>query len=181
VFRLFPGAVHVSLDFSRSKGALRPELGSFTTRQGANYIEFESPGAPVIVQVEGAALAAVHEALPAGAYGAEHIGRDLVVRDLDGNPSRFRWPPDNASRPVLPSGRSTVRISVLEVGAPLMGEQVTAVVNAPLSFKSASPGYGFLWWFFFWPVLAALLVIYTAVLLWLSLRPSHSPTNRDEP
>lgn len=170
VFRFFPHAVSVSLRFSHSKGTPRPELGSGNPQRiGADYVEYESSGEPVIVQVEAAARTVLYEARPAGSISANHIYRDLYVLEPNRNPSRFRRPPDHASRPMLSSGRSTVKITVLEVGTPLMDEQVMALVNAPLSFKNCSPGYCFLGWFLLWPVLAVLLLIYAAVLLFLTL------------
>ena len=166
VFRLLPDAARVSIEFERARGQERPELGSFVSKSGSGWIEFSSPGAPVIVQVRGPESAAEYEALPATAYGAQHISRDLVVRGGDGNPHRFVWPPDNAARPVLPAGWSTLEFSVVEVGAPLADQVVQVVVEPPLSFKSSIPGYGFLWWFFFWPILAFPLACYGAYLAW---------------
>jgi hypothetical protein len=180
VFRLFPDTARVSLEFRRSSGQVRPELGKFTTRSGPGYIEFDSPGEPVRALVQGTAHAVEYEALPGGSYSAEHIGRELVVRDSDNNEARFRWPPDNAARPSLPVGRSTVTLSVLEVGASMKGEKVTAVLESPLSFKTSAPGYEFLWWFLLWPVYVLLLAIYASVLGWLTMKSSTQRTNPNE-
>ena len=170
VVRLLPDTVRIALRFERKQGARRPELGEFVSRSGAGYLLFESPGEPVVIQVRGPSSAATFEALPAGSYGATHIGRNLVVGDTDDNPHRFQWPPNNASRPRLPIGISKVTLVVARVGDALSGEQVSAILEPPLSFKSASPRYGFLWWFYFWPVLAAPLVGYAAYLAWRVLR-----------
>ena len=166
VFRLFPDAVRISLDFDRKNGRLRPELGEFTTTRGPNYVEFDLPGEPVVLQVRGPTATADYEALPAGSFGAKQIGRTLVVRDSDANPRRFVWPPNDSAMPTLPFGFSAVTLRVIEVGAPLSGEKVAAIIKPPLSFKSGVPAYGFLWWFFFWPVFALPLVAYAGYLVW---------------
>jgi hypothetical protein len=104
----------------------------------------------------------------------------LVVRDSDNNPARFRWPPDNAMRPSLPIGSSKVTLSIVEVGASLTGEKVTAILHAPLSFKTASPGYGLLWWFLFWPVYVLFLAIYAVVLGCLTVKSGAPGISRNE-
>lgn len=164
-FRIFPHAVRLSVVFDRAQDQERPELGAFVTKSGSGYLEFESPGEPVIFEVRGPVSAARYEALPATAHDARHIHRDLVVRDTDGNAHRFAWPPDDAGRPVLPAGGSTVDLTVVAAGGTLGGEVVTVILEPPLSFKSAATGYGFLWWFFFWPIMAIPLACYGACLV----------------
>lgn len=166
VFRLFPDTVRISLDFDRKHGLRRSELGEYTATQGPNYIQFSAPGEPVILQVQSPLARADYEAMPAGAYSDKHISRELVVRESDDNPSRFSWPPDNFASPKLPAGSSEITLRVLEVGTTLANEKVDVVIEPPLSFKSAMPGYSFLWWFFFWPVLSIPLAAYAGYLLW---------------
>ncbi len=138
-----------------------------TAHHGASA-ELQLPGEnqPIKLLVRRDSEQAVYEALPASSYGANVIGRDLVPFIDDGNPNRFKWPPNLGLRPTFPSGYSTLHISVLDVGAQLVGEQVSLIVKAPVTFKSTAPGYGFLWWFVLWPVYALLLLAYAAVLLW---------------
>ena len=50
------------------------------------------------------------------------------------------------------------------------GDQVQLLVVPPLNFKSAQPGYDWLWPLFFWPTFATLLAVLGAILLWLSWR-----------
>ncbi len=166
-FRLLPDSVRISLRF---RGFQRPELGNYISRHGDGFVLFDSPGEPIVLEVRGPRGVAMYEALPASSYSAPYIRRSLVVRDFDDDPHRFQWPPNNASRTILPIGTSTVTLTVLSVGAPLSGEEVSAILEAPLSIKSASPGYGFLWWFFFWPVFAVPLGAYAAYLVWRELR-----------
>jgi hypothetical protein len=170
VFRLFPDTVRLMLEFKSAGGHRRPELGEFQSRREAGYIEFNSPGEPVLISVIGPTSTAVYEALPAGSFGAGQIGRELVVRETDGNSKRFNWPPNNAARPILPTGTSTVTITVMDVGHSLSGEKVSLILKPPLSFKSHMPGYGFLWWFLFWPVLAGIISVYACVVAWQTLK-----------
>ncbi len=168
VFRLLPDASRMTLKFQRTHGQERPELGYYSNKSGPGYIEFASPGEPIIIHVRGPYSSAEYEASPATGYSDQHFSRDLDVRDHDGNPNRFAWPPNNASRPTLPAGWSTVELTVVSVGESMAGEVVRAVVEPPLSFKSSMPGYGFLWWFFFWPVFALPLACYCAYLSWFT-------------
>ncbi len=66
----------------------------------------------------------------------------------------------------LPFGWSKVELSVVSVGTALENEKVQVVIDPPLTFKRAQPGYSFLWWFSFWPFFALLLVLYAAFLLY---------------
>ena len=179
VFRPLPHALNLSLIFNRANWEdKRPELGDSQTKGGAwqetGYLEFPRPGVPIKLLIQGEDNEAIYEALPAGSYNANTKGRDLEPFVDDGNPNRIPWPPIHSLKPVLPSGYSTIKISVLEVGAELLGEQATLIVESPVSFKSTAPGYGFLWWFMFWPLYALLLIIYGAILFWMSLRSKDS-------
>lgn len=175
-FRFRPDTTRVALQFDRKPGELRAELGNHSSKRGTNYIEFESPGEPIRLHVRGPTTAADFEAMPAGSFSANNIDRELIVAQSDSNPRRFLWPPDNSLRPKLPTGSSKITITVLEVGAALSGERVGVVLEPPLSFKTAMPGYGFLWWFLFWPVFAALLAAYAGVLIWQSVKsPARQP------
>ena len=168
VFRVLPDTVRLSLDFDRRDGLQRPELGESRSTSGPGYLEFASPGEPIVIRVRGPSSTADFEALPASGSGANRVHRHLVIRTADGDPRRFPWPPDNSARPALPVGTSTITIEVLKVGAPLAGEKVAAVFKAPLSFKEYMPGYGFLWWFLLWPAWAAPLVACAAFLAYRS-------------
>jgi len=180
VFRLFPDSVRLFVRFDRlPPAAPRPELGEFQAAGGPGYVAFNTPGAPVVLRIRAQSATVDFEALPATAYGSEHIDRELVVLKEDGDPRRFQWPPDNLARPRLPAGRSSITITAVEVGAALAGEGVTVVIEPPLTFKAASPGYGFLWWFFIWPLWAAALVAYAAVVAWRMVAARGQPQRRE--
>lgn len=174
VFRPLSHALNLSLRFNRTEGQKRPELGDWrNVERGwreSRFLEFPEPGTPVKLLVRGEGNEVVYEALPAGAYGATTIGRDLVPFVDDGNPNRLPWSPHLALRQSLPSGYSTFNFSVLEVGPQLLGERVTLIVGGPVSLKSVSPGYGFLSWFMFWPLYAMVLLGYGVVLVWQTRR-----------
>jgi hypothetical protein len=174
VFRIFPDTVRLSLRFSRGQGENRSELGEYASKTFPGYLEFASPGEAVVLLVRAPTSAAEYEALPAGGYATDSIGRNLVVRDSDGDPRRFAWPPDNALISKLPVGLSEVEITVLETGPGLAGEEVSVTLGPPLSLKHAMPGYGFLWWFLLWPLYAVLLTPYAAILAWKTFK-SVSP------
>ena len=175
VFRPIPHTLDLTSRFNRENWKdKRPELGDFQTKGGTRQetatLEFTNPGAPIKLLVQCEENKAVYEALPAGSYNANSKWRDFVPFVDDGNPNRVPWPPNGSSRLFLPAGYSTIQVSVLEVGPELVGEQATMIVEPPISFKSTAPGYGFLWWFMFWPLYAVLLAFYAAILCRMSVR-----------
>jgi hypothetical protein len=170
VFRLFPDVTRVVLVFERAPGQERPELGSFASKRGSGWVEFASPGAPVIVRLRDPSSEVEYEALPAIAYAPQRVSRELVVRAHDGNPNRFAWPPEQAIPQVLSPGWSTLELTVVGSGEAIAGEVVQAVVVPPIMVKSARHGYEFLWWFALWPLFVVPLACYGAVLSWQTWR-----------
>src|SRR6188508_2890813 len=51
VFRIFPDVLRLSMEFDRGEAFERPELGNFVNDRGPGYLEFASPGAPVVLEV----------------------------------------------------------------------------------------------------------------------------------
>lgn len=172
VYRLLPAPLNLKLRFNwDGQHGSRPELGEYTQKgdpRGRGYLEFKRPGEPVIIRVTSTrGMDSKFEALPNGGSSAKSISRELVREDSDDSPERFIWPPRLIQ---VPAGVSDLTISVVDVGPSLVGESVTLVVAPPLGFKSAAPGYGWLWWLFLWPFFVALLVIYFGVLCWRRYR-----------
>jgi hypothetical protein len=178
MFHLLPASLSLTLDFERKDQDLRP-LGNYKERgdgfDKSGVLDFAEPGAVVKIQVSIGESGSNHvfEALPAGSFGRDDIGREMVPYIDDGDPHRFQWPP--APRPILPMGASNLRITVLEVGEPLLGQRVTLFVLPPVSFESAMPGYSVLWWFYLWPVFAFALLVYASALLWMGYRSYEDP------
>ena len=173
VFRPLPDKLRLLLRFNRTEGQKRPELGDYATTANPGFLEFQNPGVAIKLLVRGEGKEFIYEALPASAYGGTTIDRNLVPFFDDENPNRFQWPPNLALMPSVPSGYSTFNITVLEVGQPLVGEQVTLLIKSPIGLKSTAPGYEFLAWFMFWPLYALFLVVYGVELLGRSVR-SHN-------
>jgi hypothetical protein len=100
-------------------------------------------------------------------YNGTSMNRDLVPFFDDNDPKRFRWPPLWELSTKLPSGRTVLNVSILEVGKSLVGERVTLIIESPINLKvrSENLGYRILWWFIFWPLYALLLSGYGIVLL----------------
>jgi hypothetical protein len=163
VDRVLPDRPRVSLRFDAPTVGLassRPELGEFKTRQARDALVFANPGASVALRIEDANTTAIYEALPAGSYGADFIGRDLVPFEDDGDRGRFRWPPALPAESI-PAGRSVVHVTVLEVDDAIRGETINVMLEPPLGFKRGTGGaLDVLHWFYLWPVYAALLVVF---------------------
>ncbi len=170
-FRVFPDAVSISLRFNREPWAPRPELGSYASRFGPDYIEFESPGERLSLRISGASASATLVALPASSSSADDVNRHLISAQAQQRPNRFQRPTAGLDVVTLPAGASMLTVTVLEVGPKLLGERVRVVLLPPLEFKfRRSDWYGALWWFLFWPVLVAPLLMYAAALTWWSAR-----------
>lgn len=172
VFRPLPDAIRLYMEFDRPKGQKRPELGEYAARgdwRQTGVLDFVNPGSPVKLLVRGEDKEVIYEAMPAGSYGIT-VGREVVPFVDDGNPNRFRWPPDLTLRHNLPAGYSNFTITVHEVGSPLKGEKVKIIIDPPVTFKAVAPRYGLIWWFIFWPLCALPLLVYGLVLLWQSIR-----------
>jgi hypothetical protein len=177
VFRLRSSSVRPLLEFGRENNEHRPELGEWRTRarDSTGSLYFENPGAPVKLRlsIQETGSSFVFAALPAGSYGPT-IDRDLTpYRDM-GDPHRFLWQPlpDSGPMPTLSAGMSHLHVDVIEVGEPIIGEKVTLLVRAPVSLKSIEVGYGIFWWFGFWPIYAAALLISGLILLARTIRAS---------
>ena len=189
VWRPFAHPASFALQFTRTPGQSRPELGEWVTPAApaegpaVPSLAFSKPGEPVkiLVQVDGQQLS--YSAMPASSSESESEGntveRPLTPWKDDGNPETFTWPPAVSTPIAQASGQSQFRFTVQELGPRLQGEHVQLLIAPPLSFKSVQPGYGWLWPLFFWPSFAAVLAILGALLLWLCLR--HRPPKAPAP
>ena len=180
VFRFVQDSPRLSLEFDNPTQAppstgyflSRPELGEWRPSQREGTLYFANPGEAVKLRGAGRKHAQVYEALPAGGWGKNRIHRSLTPFLDDGDPTRFRWPPLLPSRSI-PAGRSTLDITVLEVGDAIQGERVTVVVEPPLTFKRGSGGpIDWLWYFYFWPIYALVLGIAGVALAYITRRAS---------
>lgn len=175
VYRFKPGWIQLGLEFDKGPaGGERPELGRWHSlrragQQGAgqqDMLIFDEPGAPIVLRVESGGHSEVFEALPVSRRGSQTVSRDLVPYVDDGDPARFRWRQGKPPR-IIAAGRSTLQVTVLEVGTSVRGERAELWLHPPLGFKASDPDYSLLWIFFFWPFLAGLLVLHgLALLLW---------------
>lgn len=168
-FRPLPHKVHLFFRFNTTAGK-RVELGEYrtTSRSGwdAGFLEFPDPGTPIKISVRSDdGRTRIYEALPASGFSETSINRELVPFVDDGSPNRFEWPPHWGLAASLRPGFSSFNVTILEAGPLLVGESVAVIVDPPISFKSAAPGYEFLWWFMFSPVYAMVLLVYGGILL----------------
>lgn len=172
VVRLSPTPLEPYVEFKR-KGwkDKRPELGIYAYNSNfreSGFLEFKQPGEPVTIRItSNSGIDKLYRALPNSGNSESAITRALEVRDGDGDPHLFKWPPRLET---LPAGISHLTITVVDVSPTLAGERVTVSVKPPLGFKYVSRGYGGLYWLIFWPVFAVFLGIYGGMLLWRSYR-----------
>jgi hypothetical protein len=165
LFRFGPQNISLDLRFSTKKGSQRPELGSYTTKIGweqTRILDFPNPGEPVKVLISDTQQEHIYEARPAGSYAIETIGRGLVPYHEDNNSNQFPMDFADNQRFMLHSGFNEFQVTVLEVGKPLLGEQVTLYIKPSLSFKfiPQEPFYKFLWYFNFWPIYFLILFVW---------------------
>jgi hypothetical protein len=160
----------------------RLELGNWSHRgdyRTTGYLEFSNPGTPVKIQVSVKESGAIHvfEALPASGYGAKFILRGMQPFVDDGNPHRFQWIPNPATRPLLPSGTSNLQITVLETGPQILGEQVELRIDPPIGPKTYDPRYESIMWFVIWPAYVFVLFVCAAVLFWINRSERKNKNN----
>lgn len=168
IFRLFKSNIYLSLRFKNVKDSnwhgsnkLKDGPSAFFKNGILNHPE---PGEPIKIKVEIDGLdEIIYETLPGDSPYQGTVRRTLYPFVDDGNPALFPWPPKQVA---LPSGFSHLKISVIEVGEHLLGEDVTLVIDPPLSFKTSSVNYSWLWWFFAWPIFVVILLIYLMILIW---------------
>jgi hypothetical protein len=176
LFRIFPEMIRAELGFYRS-GTKHPELGEHMNLGGQkrrDILDFPNPGEPVKLLFRLGDHQRVFEAMPAGSFGYHRIGRSLVPFVDDGNPNHFPWPPNPDLFLEFSTGNSKLIVTVLEVGNSITDEQVDVMIRPPITWKHISPNYGFLSWFFFWPVYVLILVIYGATLYFYYRRQSKN-------
>jgi hypothetical protein len=167
VYRVLPATLQVSLKFNRPSGKAFG-LGSSETRYGGDGLCFLSPGEPIKFVVQGAGQAATYEALPNSVVTGTVFQRTLVPFSESKNLNRCTWPPDNSLRPLLPSGFSTVSVTITDVGQGIVGEQVSLVIEPPVSLKATASNYRIVWFFTFWRVYALILLVYALILVLFS-------------
>lgn len=169
IFRLFPASLYMQLAFQRIPRE-RPELGKFSTRADSDaqstQIFFDQPGAPVKLLVQSPEQQMVFEATPVSSHSQDTLRRDLLPYVDDGDPHAMTW--RNRQNFALPSGRTTLKVTVIDVGEKIHGEEIVLEIEPPLSFKWVQENYDVLWWFMFWQFYAGILLLYGAVLYYFS-------------
>ena len=178
VWRPWAHSTQFALEFKRNPDQTRPELGEWVTPAvpangpSAPSLVFSKPGDTVKILVEVASQQTPLSALPATSSdnNSSTVERPLTPSSSNDNPSELTWSSAAQSAVTQAAGKSRYRFTVQEVGPHLQGEQVQLLLVPPLNFKSAQPGYDWLWPLFFWPTFAALLAVFGAILLWLSWR-----------
>lgn len=166
LFRVFPARLQLALKFERSVGNLRPELGRWVTNGPTDRLHFYDPGAPVKLLVTGDGAEAVFTALPpdtmVSLYDTWPVHRKFIPFSEGDSQNDVQWPPANELRPMVPFGFSSFQVTVLNVGEQISGENVSLVIDAPISPKQvASRSYLWLAWLMLvWPLNLALILFY---------------------
>lgn len=148
------------LNFKRKiKGGLRSELGEKNFLYKNDTSEFlETTVEPVTfrITINGEKEELFFEALPASSFNNQNIWRCLkLAPDYENSSSLL-----GEHNTILPTGISNILFSIDKVGETITGEEVTLEIIPPITSKSSIPGYRLLWWFFFWPIYAIILVFY---------------------
>jgi hypothetical protein len=169
VFRLADDNLQVVLKFKGDYVQRRAELGEWRTRaseKDSGFLRFETPGAPVRLRISSPeAAAVVYEAMPISAHGVDGSARRLTS-DLSVGPGVWRWPPHYQDL-ALHGGTNRLKIDIVSVGPPLVGETVKLVVLPALGFKvvkSSNTATGLFLWFL-WPVFLAVQLIWAFMLI----------------
>ncbi len=167
LFRIHPHHLSLELRFKGEGRDSRPELGNYKTEgnwQETGLLKFTNPGEPIKLLVNSANQRTVYEALPASGYGQTTIIKRLQPFVNDNDHTSVSWPPGNDFRHQIKQGLNSYQITVIEVGKSLINEEVSLVINPPISFKTVAQNYSYLWCFYFWPLYAFVLVISAMIL-----------------
>lgn len=153
IFRFMPHRLKASLRFEGGLKNKRPELGQWNCG-----IACLPPCEPVNISVTVKSNTIEYEAWPASGHGSS-----ITIRNL-------RPVSKEKTGITFPAGFSEATISITRVGSKLEGEAVTLVISPPVSFKTVSSGYRYLWYFFFWPFMLVILAIYGGILHFYNTR-----------
>jgi len=144
------------------------DLGKFAYRKNpTGELTFPNPGQPILtaVSVNGGPAAEL-EAMPASARSSTETSRRLTQNHYAAD-GEWTWSPRKRDGLWASPGKNDISLTVVDVGQPLMGEEVTLVAQPPLSFRFGQSHYGWLWFaWFLCPLGAFTLGIIGLVLLW---------------
>ena len=170
LLRVAEGRLNMELQFKGDRR--RSELGIYETTSDwkrTGLLKFASPGAAIRLSAAFPDSAPVmYEAMPASSFGSGLVGRNLTS-DLSVEPGAWRWPPQHNDL-VLHPGFNTIRIDVVSVDPPLSGETVELIVHPMLGFKSTASNVAWLWYWFLWPFVLPLLIVWALLLAAINWR-----------
>jgi hypothetical protein len=168
LYRFAEDQLRMRLIFQNDHSRPRPELGRYRTRSDSDWrttglLKFDDPGSAIRIVASMPDAAAVDfEALPNSAHSEFKIERNLTAgRSI--SPGVWQWPPTSKGLKLQP-GTSIVKIEVLAVERPLVGEDVELSVNPALGFYNLMPNVGWLWPSLLWPVFAIILAVWAFAL-----------------
>jgi hypothetical protein len=168
LFRFAEDQLRMRLIFQDDRLRRRPELGSSSTRSDSDWrttglLKFDDPGSAIRIVASMPDAAPVnYEALPNSARWEFKVKRDLTPgRSV--SPGVWQWPPTSKGLKLQP-GTNIVKIEVLAVERPLVGEYVELSVNPALGFYNLMPNVGWLWPSLLWPFFAIILAVWAIAL-----------------
>ena len=170
ILRLVPQDLRMELAF-RGDHSKRPELGDWINANSDGALVFARPGAAILLTASAPGAAPVtFEALPKSSHGVDRVGRNLTS-DLSIRPGVWRWPPSSGrARIILHAGVTPVTLSIAKVDAALAGEAVELLIHPPLGFKSGDANVSWLWFWFLWPIMVVVQMLWAAVLIVMARR-----------
>ena len=173
VLRLAADDLRMELEFRGDHVRRRLELGDWVLKSeeiNSGFLRFATPGAVIRVaaSIPGAAPV-IYEAMPVSHYSGDSTTRRLTS-DASAEPGVWRWPP-HYNDLILHGGYNDIKVEVLSVGPPLVGEGVRLVVLPTLGFKVVRQnGVSGLFFWFFWPVMLAGQLLWAIMLIAKSRR-----------
>jgi len=184
VFRLFDHFLVFNLEFAAPGCSQRSELGSWSQslpEQEPGLLKLR-PGADVLIDVASNGQTVRYEAMPLSSY-CHGNGRNMTS-NLSIAPGVWRWPPpEDRPRNALPAGSTPLTFRVVNVGDPLVGEEVGLIIHPAAGFKTCyEPACVFAPGLLLWPVLFAIQVLWGIALglsMWRIRRRELQEASRD--
>jgi hypothetical protein len=182
LLRLTEHSLRMSLIF-KGDHRQRSELGDYAHNADwfrTSRLQFAQPGSSIRMTAATLnALPVYYEAMPNGGWGTNTIVRNMTS-NLSIEPGVWLWPPPpNTPQVVLNPGFTTIKIQIVSVEPPLVGEIIQLAFRAPLGFKECMPNVCWLWGWVLWPAMMVIQAIWAVVIVAFAWRKSRRNERRE--
>lgn len=167
IFRLMHSDLEIDLIFKGNRN--RKELGEWSSpieNKDTNQLIFKNPGS--LVRISAGISSDKNRLYEAGP--ADGFGDDTVTRSMSTKYGVWNFSRPHSSSLALDPGINFIKLRIEDVEEPLIGETVSMIIVPPLGFKITSREWQFLWFWFLWPVIVPVQMLWLIILLLIKRR-----------